>query len=185
MNIPGISYLTPHLFLCEIGEIQGFPSAKRLCSYAGIVPGTHQSARGRGKSMRRGVIFACLLTKSARRAADHLAQEYGDRCPEASRHLEEGLEDSLQFYGFPAIDAKKISSTNMPERATREVRRRSRVVGVFPTVDSCVRPETCYLMEYSEDWRTERSYIKREKIQGAMERNRGFLTGKAASLRGL
>ena len=85
--------------------------------------------------------------KSARRAADHLAQEYGDRFPDAVRCLEEGLDDSLQFYGFPEIDAKKISSTNMPERTTRQVRRRSRVVGVFPSVDSWVRLETCYLME--------------------------------------
>jgi transposase len=44
MSIPGISYLTAHLLLCEIGDIQRFPTAKRLCSYAGIVPGTHQSA---------------------------------------------------------------------------------------------------------------------------------------------
>lgn len=44
MSIPGISYLTAHLLLCEIGDIKRFPSAKRLCSYAGIVPGTHQSA---------------------------------------------------------------------------------------------------------------------------------------------
>jgi transposase-like protein len=119
--------------------------------------------------------------KSARRAAENLAQEYEERFPEAIRCLEEGLEDSLQFYGFPEIDPKKISSTNMPERTTREVRRRSRVVGVFPTVDSWVRLETCYLMEYSEDWRTDRSYIKREKIQEAMERNRGFLEARAAS----
>jgi putative transposase len=53
----------------------------------------------------------------------------------------------------------------MPERTTREVRRRSRVVGVFPTVDSWVRLETCYLMEYSEGWRTDRSYIKRDGHQ--------------------
>jgi putative transposase len=119
--------------------------------------------------------------KSARRAADQLAQEYEARFPEAIRCLEEGLEDSLQFYGFPEIDSKKISSTNMPERTTREVRRRSRVVGVFPSIDSWVRLETCYLMEYSEDWRIDRSYIKRERIQEAMERNRGFLEARAAS----
>lgn len=119
--------------------------------------------------------------KSVRRAAEQLAQEYEERFPEAIRCLEEGLEDSLQFYGFPEVDAKKISSTNMPERTTREVRRRSRVVGVFPTVDSWVRLETCYLMEYSEDWRTDRSYIKRDKIQDATERNRGFLQAQAVS----
>jgi transposase-like protein len=65
-----------------------------------------------------------------------LCQDYEKRFPEAVRCLEEGLEDSLQFFGFPEIDDKKISSTNMPERTSREVRRRSRVIGVFPTVDS-------------------------------------------------
>jgi len=63
----------------------------------------------------------------------------------------------------------------------REVRRRSRVIGVFPSVESWVRLETCYLMEYSEGWRSDRSYIKREKVQEAMERNRAFLTAHAAS----
>jgi transposase-like protein len=68
-----------------------------------------------------------------------------------------------------------------PESIVREIKRRSRVIGVFPTIDSWVRLETCYLMEYSEDWWTDRSYIKREKIQEAMERNRAFLTDQAAN----
>ena len=119
--------------------------------------------------------------ESARRTADQLVQEYGSRFPEAIRCLEEGLEDSLQFYSFPEVDAKKISSTNMSERTVREVRRRSRVIGVFPSVESWVRLETCYLMEYSEDWRSDRSYIKRENVQEVMERNRTFLTAQTAS----
>jgi putative transposase len=119
--------------------------------------------------------------KSARRAADLLCQDYEKRFPEAVRCLEEGLEDSLQFFGFPEIDDKKISSTNMPERTSREVRRRSRVIGVFPTVDSWVRLVTCYLVEYSEDWGIDRSYIKKEKIQETMERNHVFLMAQAAN----
>jgi putative transposase len=69
----------------------------------------------------------------------------------------------------------------MSERSIREVRRRSRVVGIFPSIESWVRLETCYLIEYSEDWPTDRSYIKREKILLAMERNRAFLAAQAAS----
>ncbi len=119
--------------------------------------------------------------KSARRMADELAREYGDRYADAIRCLEDGLEDSLQFYSFPEIDPKKISSTNMSERTIREVRRRSRVIGVFPSVESWVRLETCYLMEYSEDWRNDRSYIKREKVQEVLEHSRSFMTAQAAS----
>lgn len=120
--------------------------------------------------------------KSARRAATQLAQEYGERFPDAIRCLEEGLQDSLEFYSFPEIDPKKISSANMSERTIGEVRRRSRVIGVFPTIESWVRLETCYLMEYSEDWRSDRSYIKREKIQEAKECNRAFLTAQPAEV---
>lgn len=119
--------------------------------------------------------------KSARSAADLLCWDYEKRFPEAIRCLEDGLEDSLQFFGFPEIDSKKISSTNIPERTCREVRRRSRVIEVFPTVDSWVRLVTCYLVEYSEDWGIDRSYIRRDKIQEAMERNQAFLMAQPAN----
>jgi ATP-dependent protease HslVU (ClpYQ) peptidase subunit len=50
------------------------------------------------------------------------------------------------------------------------------VIDVFPSIKSWVRIEPCYLMEYSEDWRSDRSYIKRENVQEVMERNRTFIT---------
>jgi hypothetical protein len=79
--------------------------------------------------------------------------------------LEEGSEDSLQFYSLDTFDARKISSTNVLKRLNKEIRRRSRVVGVFPSEDSYVRLITCFLIEYSEDWGTSRSYIKQETIE--------------------
>lgn len=47
MTIPGIAHLTAHLLLCEIGDIHRFPSAKKLSSYAGLVPSVSQSAHHR------------------------------------------------------------------------------------------------------------------------------------------
>lgn len=43
MGIPGISYYSALLILSEIGEIERFPDAKRLCSYAGLVPSIYSS----------------------------------------------------------------------------------------------------------------------------------------------
>jgi transposase-like protein len=103
--------------------------------------------------------------KSAIRTAKIFMAEYRSRYPEAIKALAEGLEDSLQFYAFPTFDHRKISSTNVLERINKEVRRRSRVVGVFPSEESYVRLITCYLIEYSDDWVTERSYIKKEAIE--------------------
>jgi putative transposase len=108
--------------------------------------------------------------KSARRAAAALIDDYEKRFPEAIRCLEEGLDDSLSFYDFPEVDKKRISSTNGQERLNMEIRRRSRVVGVFPSVESYVRLTICYLVEYSEDWASERSYIREDKVLGSLDR---------------
>jgi len=108
--------------------------------------------------------------KSARRAASALIDDYEKRFPEAIRCLEEGLEDSLAFYDFPEVDKKRISSTNGQERLNMEIRRRSRVVGVFPSIESYIRLTISYLVEYAEDWANERSYIREDKILGSLDR---------------
>ena len=91
-------------------------------------------------------------------------QEYRDRFPQAIALLEEGLEDSLQFLAFPHLDQRKISSTNSLERIHKEIRRRTRVVGIFPTTDSYLRLVTSYLIEYTEDWVSSKKYISSEAI---------------------
>jgi transposase-like protein len=107
--------------------------------------------------------------KEAMMIAHSLITEYGQRFPEAIEVLEAGLEDSLQFYHFSQIDKRKISSTNVLERINKEIRRRSRVVSIFPSKASYLRLITTYLMEYTEDWEMERSYIKPDKLQEVME----------------
>lgn len=101
---------------------------------------------------------------SARAYADNLMDNYESRYPEAARILEEGLEDSIQFYSFKHMDHRKISSTNMLERLNREIRRRTNVVGVFPNMDSYIRLVTSHLIEYSEDWCAGKAYVNPEKI---------------------
>jgi len=101
---------------------------------------------------------------TAKAYADNLIDDYENRFCEAVQVLEEGLEDSLQFYFFQCIDARKISSTNMLERLNREIRRRTNVVGVFPNMDSYIRLVTSHLIEYSEDWSSGNAYINPTKI---------------------
>lgn len=101
---------------------------------------------------------------TAKAYADRLMDEYENRYCEAMQVLEQGLEDSLQFYCFQRMDARKISSTNMLERLNREIRRRTNVVGVFPNMDSYIRLVTSHLIEYSEDWSAGNAYINPEKI---------------------
>jgi putative transposase len=119
--------------------------------------------------------------KSARKTAEALREDYGKRFPEAIGCLDEELKDALAFYDFPEVDPKRISSTNGLERLVREIRRRSRGVGGFPTVESYVRLTTCYLVEYAEDWETERSYIREDKVLESMEHVRELVIAQAAN----
>ena len=98
--------------------------------------------------------------KRAYQTARMLIDEYEERFPDAMRVLEEGLEDALQFMTFSFLDHRKISSTNIIERLHREIRRRSRVVGIFPSMDSYLRLVSAYLIEYAEDWSTGKCYVR-------------------------
>ena len=97
--------------------------------------------------------------ESAKKYAAAFMNDYELKYPQAIKVLEDGLEDSLQFFTFPEIDSRKISSTNLLERLNKEIRRRTKVVGIFPSMDAYVRLVTSYLIEYSEDWSSGRSYI--------------------------
>ena len=79
--------------------------------------------------------------------------------------LEEGFEDALQYLVFSFLDHRKTSSTNLLERLHVEIRRRSRVVGIFPGMESYLRLITSYLIEYAEDWSTGKCYISTSLIE--------------------
>lgn len=116
-------------------------------------------------AMRLKEIWLASSWEIARQRAQDLSEQYEKRFPKAIRILEDGLEDSLSFYAFPEIDARKISSTNILERLNKEIRRRTNVVGIFPNQDSYLRLVTTYLMEYAEDWSVSRAYIHPKAIQ--------------------
>ena len=117
--------------------------------------------------------------KDAKKQSTLFIQEYESRYPEAIQCLEEGLEDSLQFFHFDFIDHRRISSTNVLERLNKEVRRRSRVVGIFPSRDAYLRLLTSYLMEYTEEWEVERSYIQPQKLELVMVKREELLQSAA------
>ena len=113
-------------------------------------------------------IWLAPTAEFARKRAYDVIDSYAKRFPKAVQCLEDGLEDSLAFYAFPRLDARKISSSNMIERLNREIRRRTSVIGIFPNESSYVRLETAYLMEYAEDWSVSRAYISHASIAATL-----------------
>ena len=125
------------------------------------VPQTHKEA----VASRLKLIWKAPDEKTARTLKEDFCREYENRYPKAVECLEQGFEDSIGFYAFEELDSRKISSTNTLERLNREIRRRSSVVGIFPSTDSYIRLITSYLLEYSEDWQTDRSYMNAGSIK--------------------
>jgi transposase-like protein len=63
---------------------------------------------------------------------------------------------------FPFEHRRRIRTTNMLERVNQEIRRRTRVVNIFPNEASCLRLVSAILMEKDEDWQTGRRYLSFE-----------------------
>jgi transposase-like protein len=80
--------------------------------------------------------------------------------PEAAALLEHAAEDVLAHMHFPREHRRRLHSTNPLERLHKEVKRRTRVVGIFPTRDSLMRMVGTLLAEQDDEWQvSDRRYF--------------------------
>jgi len=85
-------------------------------------------------------------------------QKYAVSAPRLSAWLEGNLSEGFSVFDFPLEDRRTIRTTNSLERVNKEIRRRTRVVGVFPNEASCLRLVSAILMEISEEWQIGKHY---------------------------
>lgn len=71
---------------------------------------------------------------------------------EVAERVEETIDDALNVLNLPLNHRKRMGSTNMLERLNEEIRRRTRVIRIFPNRDSCLRIITSVCQETSESW---------------------------------
>jgi len=115
-------------------------------------------------------IFAAPDRKQALRIASSVADEWRKKKSneKVAEHLEEHIEECLSCLAFPESHRRRIRTTNGLERLNQEIRRRSRVVRIFPNERSCLRLVTALAVEQSEEWITGRRYLD----MGELERHR-------------
>jgi putative transposase len=112
-------------------------------------------------------VFVQRDEPSAQAKGAELIQRFRARFPKAMEVFEAGLDDVLSYLHYPAPHRTRISSTNPIERVNLEIRRRTRVVGIFPHRGACIRLIGMLLIEIHEDWLTDdKAYLTFESEPG-------------------
>jgi transposase-like protein len=88
--------------------------------------------------------------------------KYQKTASRLSEWMAANLPEGLTVFTFPSAHRRWIRTTNGVERLHREVRRRARVVSIFPNPASCLRLVSAILSEISEEWLTGRTYLSFE-----------------------
>ena len=117
------------------------------------------------KKMRSEVaadIRAIFNAPNRQLAELHLKQivdKYAAIAAELADWMEVAIPEGLAVFDFPDVHRRRIRTSNLLERVSQEIKRRTRVVRIFPNQASCLRLVSAVLMEISEDWETGRVYL--------------------------
>ncbi len=104
-----------------------------------------------------------IFTAPNRADADSLlartVQKYAKTASKLATWLETAIPEGLTVFTLPAAHRTRRRTVNALERLNQEIRRRTRVVGVFPNEASCLRLVTALAMETSDEWEAGKVYL--------------------------
>jgi putative transposase len=115
-------------------------------------------------------IFKVRREKTARALAEEFVSLYEESYPKAVAVFEGGMEDALTYLRYPGSHHAKLRTTNMLERLFKEVKRRTKVVGVFPNETSASTLTTAVVLRSSEEWALRR-YLTMDTLEGTEKPN--------------
>lgn len=115
-------------------------------------------------------IFKVRREKTARALAEEFVELHAKRFPKAVSVFEAGIGEALTYLSYPGSHHPRIRTTNMLERLFREVKRRTRVVGVFPNETSAATLATEIALRSSEEWALKR-YLTMDALEEAKKPN--------------
>jgi transposase-like protein len=89
-------------------------------------------------------------------------QRHADKAPKLADWMEVNIPESLTVFCLPTRHRVRMRTSNMLERLNRELKRRHRVVSIFPNEASLLRLASAVLMEVDEGWMSGRKYLTME-----------------------
>ena len=97
--------------------------------------------------------------RKAREALDAAYDELSDKAPDALEVLERGIDDATAVLVLPSKYRRRLRTTNMVERFIEEIRRREKVIRIFPNRASAYRLIGALCAEQHDEWSTGRKYL--------------------------
>ena len=122
-----------------------------------------------------GWLYERRNVKGARSDLKAWIERWQGRYAKLVAWVEENIEETLTYFSLPQAHHRNMKSTNMLERFNEEIRRRTRVVRIFPNEPSCLRLIRALAAEQHETWQEDNRYInmtllkeiKRERMKAA------------------
>ena len=109
-------------------------------------------------------IFTATDKERAKELASALSDKWQKTHPKIAEMIEENIEECFSSFSFPASHRPRIRTTNSLERLNQEIKRRTRVVRIFPNRESCLRLISALCVEQSEEWTSGRRYLNMEEL---------------------
>ena len=104
-------------------------------------------------------VFNAPNREEAERLLAAMTKKYETSAPRLSAWLETNVGEGLTVFAFPKQQQCRLRTSNLSERINRELKRRTRVVGIFPNGSALERLTTAVLMEIDEDWQSAPRYL--------------------------
>lgn len=114
-------------------------------------------------------MFNCHTLQEARQRRDAIIQDYKDVAESAMTCLDEGFESAMTAMVLPKSMRQLFRTSSHLERLNKELKRRSKVIGVFPNADSLLRLMGTVLIEYNEGLATQRAIISKNSLDSLLK----------------
>ena len=113
-------------------------------------------------------LFNCKTMAEARKVRDRIMEDYRDVAEPAVTCLDEGFESAMTVMLLPAWLRRFYRTSNQIERLNKELKRRSKVIGVFPNEDSVLRLMGSVLIERHDAIQAGRAVFSKESLASLM-----------------
>ena len=104
-------------------------------------------------------VFNAPDFENAERYLKQLVEKYQKTQARFAEWADENIREGLSVFHIPENHRRKMRTSNLAERQMKEIKRRTKVVGVFPNADSLLRLAATLLIEQNDQWQNDKRYL--------------------------